>query len=314
MTAQEHPEGKTLFITDKEKVLCNLQQRMDDCDHEEADTRIAVHLKDALVRGYKCIQIACSDTDILIILLGIYHRLKSEHSFRDIIFERFVAPNFQKVSLAALTQRLGQVKCQGLPFLHSFTGCDTTSAFKGIGKKKGYDILCNYSAALPTFCSFYNTPFQNLTAEMEEFKTLQRFVILMYSKASDHLRVNEARLDFFFQKNQNLESIPPTENALLEHCKRAIYQCGIWSRCLETQQNLPNKSDFGWQRINIDPDIPWGPVWFTNGEAHKSVRELEIKCKCQGVAGCIRCKCYNSDMRCTMLCNCNCTNRIVYDD
>ena len=122
---------------------------------------------------------------------------------------------------------------------------------------------------------------------MEEFKTLQRFVILMYSKASDHLRVNEARLDFFFKKNQNLESIPPTENALLEHCKRAIYQCGIWSRCLETQQNLPNKSDFGWQRINIDPDIPWGPVWFTNGEAHKSVRELEIKCKCQGVAGCI---------------------------
>ena len=71
----------------------------------------------------------------------------------------------------------------------------------------------------------------------------------MYSKTSDHLRVNEARLDFFFKENQNLESIPPTENALLEHCKRAIYQCGIWSRCLETQQNLPNKSDFGWQRI-----------------------------------------------------------------
>ena len=74
---------------------------MDDCDHEEVDTRIAVHLKDALVRGYKCIQIACSDTNILIILLGIYHRLKSEHSFRDIIFERFVAPNFLKVNLAA---------------------------------------------------------------------------------------------------------------------------------------------------------------------------------------------------------------------
>ena len=76
---------------------------MDDCDHEEVDTRIAVHLKDALVRGYKCIQIACSDTNILIIGidLGIYHRLKSEHSFRDIIFERFVAPNFLKVNLAA---------------------------------------------------------------------------------------------------------------------------------------------------------------------------------------------------------------------
>ena len=45
--------GKIIFITENEKVLCNLQQCMDDCDNEETDTRLAVHLKDSLVRGYE---------------------------------------------------------------------------------------------------------------------------------------------------------------------------------------------------------------------------------------------------------------------
>ena len=134
----------------------------------------------------------------------------------------------------------------------------------------------------------------------------------MYSKTSNHSRVNAARIDLFFQKTRNLDSIPPTENALLQHCKRAIYQCGIWSRCLEPQQNLPDPTNYGWKRTTEEPTIPYRPHWITNGEAHKTVRELAIKCKCQGAAGCVTCKCYKADMRCTMLCACNCTNRISY--
>ena len=288
---------------------------MDDCDHEEADTRIVVHLKDALVKGYTYIQIVCADTDILIILLGIYHRLQSQHSIRDVVYEIPTSKKDAiKVGLAGLTKRLGQAKCQGLPFLHSLTGCDTTSAFKGLGKKKGYDIFNSYPAAVTAFGSFFINPFQNLTEEMEEFKTIQRFIILMYSKTSDHFRVNDARLELFFQKTRNLDSIPPTENALLEHCKRAIYQCGIWSKCVEPQQNLPDPIHFGWKRTTDEPTIPYRPNWITNGEAHKTVRELAIKCQCQGAAGCTRCKCYQADMRCTMLCTCNCTNRIRYDN
>ena len=63
-----------------------------------------------------------------------------------------------------------------------------------------------------------------------------------------------------------------------------------------------------------EPTIPYRPHLITNGEAHKTVRELAIKCKCQGAAGCVTCKCYKADMRCKMLCACNCTNRISYDN
>ena len=79
----------------------------------------------------------------------------------------------------------------------------------------------------------------------------------------------------FLQKNEpNLENVPPSKNALLQHTKRAIYQTGIWSRCLEPIQNLPPPSDFGWINSSVDPDIPWEPLWFTNGEASKECREF----------------------------------------
>ena len=69
----------------------------------------------------------------------------------------------------------------------------------------------------------------------------------MYSKASEFTMVDAARKDMFFQKNSNLDIVPPTENALFQHCLRAIYQAGVWGRYLETYQSLPVPSDFGWQ-------------------------------------------------------------------
>ena len=68
--------------------------------------------------------------DILIILLGIYPRLQSEHIFRDLVFEIPQAKDSLRVGLAGLTERLGQVKCQGLPFLHCFTGDTTNIAYR----------------------------------------------------------------------------------------------------------------------------------------------------------------------------------------
>ena len=47
-----------------------------------------------------------------------------------------------------------------------------------------------------------------------EFKVIQRFVVLMYAKASEFTMVNEARKEMFFQKNSNLDIIPPTDRGM----------------------------------------------------------------------------------------------------
>ena len=147
---------------------------------------------------------------------------------------------------------------------------------------------------------------------MESFKIIQRFVILMYSKTSDHKSINKARMDMFFLKNHpNIESIPPTENALLQHTKRAIFQTGVWSRWNDSFQNLPSPTLYGWKRSDIDPNIPWEPIWFTNGEASKEIREF-IKCNCSSSAGCVNCKCSNATLQCTILCKCKCDSRYSF--
>ena len=47
------------------------------------------------------------DTDVFIISLGIFHRLQSSYSFTDIIFYKSDPKNRIRVSLKAITERLG---------------------------------------------------------------------------------------------------------------------------------------------------------------------------------------------------------------
>ena len=41
--------------------------------HQEADTRIAVHIQHALDKGCKQVFVRTKDTDVLVILIGLFH-------------------------------------------------------------------------------------------------------------------------------------------------------------------------------------------------------------------------------------------------
>ena len=68
-------------------------------------------------------------------------------------------------------------------------------------------------------------PFVALDEESDNFKDIQKFVVYLYSKNLETADVNEAR-KLLFGMNQNMERIPPTCDALLQHTKRSIYQTG----------------------------------------------------------------------------------------
>ena len=46
---------------------------MPPCDHEEADTRLLIHLQDALRNGCTNCMVRTVDTDVVVILLGFHH-------------------------------------------------------------------------------------------------------------------------------------------------------------------------------------------------------------------------------------------------
>ena len=45
---------------------------MPNCNHEEADTRIVVHIAHALEQGEKTIYVRTVDTDVVVILAGAF--------------------------------------------------------------------------------------------------------------------------------------------------------------------------------------------------------------------------------------------------
>ena len=50
---------------------------MRSCNHEEADTQILIHVKDALDKGARSVLVRTVDTDVLVILIVQFHTLPS---------------------------------------------------------------------------------------------------------------------------------------------------------------------------------------------------------------------------------------------
>ena len=63
-------DGKVFSASDTRVVGTEPRQSMLPCNHEEADTRIIIHLLDALEHGYSTCLVHTVDTDVVIILIG----------------------------------------------------------------------------------------------------------------------------------------------------------------------------------------------------------------------------------------------------
>ena len=184
-----------------------------------------------------------------------------------------------------------------------------------MGKKKAYDLLKQFPEAQRVLESIFLKTFQNLTEGDDKFKVIVQFVIWCYRKTSICKDINVFRGEVYTQ-NCNVETIPPTTDALLLHTKRAIYQAGVWARSLQHRQELPSPSRFGWKQSS-DFDRKWEPVWMLQKSASKEIREFFIVCKCSGVCKATsRCMCKGSSMPCTSLCKCKCllADKIIYTE
>jgi len=122
----------------------------------------------------------------------------------------------------------------------------------------------------------------------------------MYDRTSTEMKVNEAWKKLFSQKSRSIDSIPPTQAALLEHTKRAAYQAGhIWAQMFVAVPNLPSSSEWVWVQIANEG---WEVKWTALPEASWACHEL-LRCGCKN--GCrSKCKCVKAVLRYTSLCKC----------
>ena len=288
---------KQVITTHHTDVMClneRDKQGLAPCTHEEADTRMILHLEDAVQHGHNKVSIRTVDTDVVVLAVTTAQRLN--------ICELWVAfgvgKHFRHIPAHEIAKALGPSSCIGLPMFHALTGCDTVSFFGGRGKKTAWEVWKVYADVTPAFCTLTARP--TLLTIDTWLERVERFVVLLYDRTSSQMSVNDARMQLFTQKGRTIDGLPPTKAALVQHTMRAAYQAGhCWAQAMVASPELPSPSEWGWNKTT---DGEWEVNWTTLPEATQACREL-IRCGCKkGCRG--RCKCQKAALECTALCSC----------
>ena len=299
-----------LFTTKGELVVSNRSIDLSDIspsDHEEADSRMMLHLHHAVMDGHRKAFLRTVDSDVVVLSVHLFPTLQSLG-----LLELWIGFGSGKayidIPIHEVSLQLGPDKCKALPFFAAFTGCDVTSSMLGIGKKTGWNAWMNFPEVTDTMISLLDNP-QELTENSLHMQRIEHLTVLMYSKNCSSVTVNEARRLMFTHSLKSLDSIPPTKAALHQHVKRTLLVSAfIWHRALEKQLCLPDPAQYGWEwngRLKT-----WVPYWTDLGDASAACA-LMLHCTC--VKACKgNCKCSKAGLRCTPLCRCQggCCNNL----
>lgn len=189
-------------------------------NQEEADTRLLLHAAHASQEGYLAVAISSEDTDVFILLLNFSSIINAK------LFMRCCSRTRTRlVDIRGVVQRIGNEVCNALIGLHSFTGCDTVSAFAGKGKRGTLKILKTNADARRAFLEFG----KSWTVSEDLLILLEKFTCSMYMPVGNNTTcVNDARYELFCAKNGEVEShqLPPCKDSLRKHILRANYQAG----------------------------------------------------------------------------------------
>ena len=166
---------------------------MPDCNHEEAVTRIIFHTLHALEKGAKTVLVRTVDTEINVILIGIFHALLVVQPSAEIWIVFGIGKKYRFYHINAICRNLGESKSRALHVFHAYSGCDTTSAFIGKGKKSAWRAWQVYDDATDAFVYLANHPFALLDINSEQFQQLERLTVVLYDTSSPLTSLNEAR-------------------------------------------------------------------------------------------------------------------------
>ena len=105
------------------------------CTHEEVDTCMLLHVEDAVKHGYTKVSIRTVDTDVVVLAVTTAHRLNIDELWVAFVIGR----SFRFLAAQEIAKTRGPNKCQALPFLQAFIGCDTVSCFGCRCKKTAWE-------------------------------------------------------------------------------------------------------------------------------------------------------------------------------
>ena len=259
---------------------------------EEADSRIFLHVHNSVTRYNTQNAIIWSpDTDVLVLgtwlaeELGIKLWFKTGTKFKT-----------RYVPLHVIAEKLGSSEHKLLLALHTLTGCDSTSCFKGKGKHTALQILHNNNEKFHKLAELGDS----FDVGDEVINACLEFVCRLYEPRSHITDINTLRYKQFCKQAKKNYCLPPCKNSLIQHIKRANYQCKVWKSALSTRPFIASPEGHGW----IVTDEGLEPQFMTQDSGPRELAELTT-CKCtKSRCASRQCKCANMELSCTPACSC----------
>ncbi|KAI8481116.1 hypothetical protein Bbelb_411300 [Branchiostoma belcheri] len=198
----DHP----LVVTDGPNVQCVAPRdtsRIAPCNHEEADSRIMVHVADAAAEGFRKIMVRTVDTDVVVLAVAAVQQLGE--------IELWIAfgtgKEFRYIPAHEICESLRPQKSMALPVFHAFTGCDIVSQFAQVGKKTAWKVWKRHDEITSTFYDLHNAPNQ---VSRDAEAALEYFTILLYDRTSTCNSIDTVRKLLFTRKGRQMSALPPT--------------------------------------------------------------------------------------------------------
>lgn len=154
------------------------------CSHEEADSRLFLHIAEAYSLGHRSFIVRGADTDIVVLAVALASKL-TELNTLWIAFG--TGKTFRYIPAHIYAEQLGNLKATALPMFHALTGCDTTCDFHGIGKKTAWEACMEFPEVTEALVELAS-PAHEVT--QDQMALLQRLVILMYDRKTQIVEVN----------------------------------------------------------------------------------------------------------------------------
>ena len=94
-------------------------------------------------------------------------------------------------------------------------------------------------------------------ANTTTIKQCEEFVCRLYGQQDDIVSIHSLRCKVFRKAKGKMESLPPTQDALVQHIKRANYQRLIWKNALQSDPETLCPTTSGWK---IDQSFMLVPI------------------------------------------------------
>lgn len=256
MCYQYTVENRTVKQSINEELTC--------LGHEEADTKIVYHV--CQIAEESNVSIRCSDTDILIIMLGNMEFLKSPIK---IWMDMGVGNSRRYINVSLLYDKLGSSLTKSLSDFHAMTECDYNPSLYRKGKTRPLTILTNSPRYQEAFAELGK---RSLNQE-NVFRILQESTCRLYNekKIND---INLARLHIFEKTykmkdvdmsktfkidlaNYDACNLPPCYTELEQHLFRTRYITQLWSNAHSATPTELDATHFGWSDKDGKLDFTW---------------------------------------------------------